>query len=99
MSLMGVALALICIVETNPIRVNYCCIRHSFTATVVKSSCTRVTRQSASVIKMGVAYVNVCVSRRLKEEVAWAMINVLGLLVIKCCLNSYTTKKLKKKAV
>ena len=42
-----------------------------FTVTVVKSSFTRVTRQSASVIKTGVAYVNICVSRRLKEELAW----------------------------
>ena len=40
--------------------------------TVVKSSFTRVTRQSASFIKVGVAYVNVHVLRHLKEELAWA---------------------------
>ena len=38
-----------------------------FTATVVKSSCTRVTRWSDSVIRVGVAYVSVYVSRRLKK--------------------------------
>ena len=41
--------------------------------TIVKSSCTRVTRQSTSVIKVGVAYMNVCVSKHLKEELAWAI--------------------------
>ena len=38
-----------------------------------KSSCTSVTRQRASVIKVNVAYVNVCISRRLKEELAWVI--------------------------
>ena len=32
-----------------------------------------VTRWSASVIKVGVAYMNVRVSRRLKEELAWVI--------------------------
>ena len=41
--------------------------------TVVKSSCTRVTKQSASVIKVGVAYMNVYISRHLKEELAWVI--------------------------
>ena len=41
--------------------------------TVVKSSCTRVKRRSASVIKVGVAYMNVRVSRCLKEELAWVI--------------------------
>ena len=43
------------------------------TVTVVKSSFTSVTRRSASVIKVGVAYVNIRVSRRLKEELAWVI--------------------------
>ena len=43
------------------------------TVTVVKSSCTSVTRWSASVIKVDVAYVNVRISRRLKEELAWVI--------------------------
>ena len=36
--------------------------------TVIKSSCTRVTRWNASVIKVGEAYVNIRISTRLKEE-------------------------------
>ena len=40
---------------------------------VVKSRCIQVTRQGASVIKVGVAYVNIRVSRHLKEELAWAI--------------------------
>ena len=32
-----------------------------------------MTRQSASVIKLGVAYVNICVSMHLKEELAWVI--------------------------
>ena len=38
-----------------------------------KSSCRSVTRLSASIIKVGVAYVNICVSKDLKEELAWAI--------------------------
>ena len=34
---------------------------------VLSHSCTQATRQSASVIKVGVAYMNVCGSRHLKE--------------------------------
>ena len=41
--------------------------------TVVKSRCTSITRWSASVIKVGVAYLNVSVSKRLKEELAWVI--------------------------
>ena len=70
---MGVALALIRVIATNPLRVSYRCISRSFTVTVVKSSCTSVTRRSASVIKVGMAYVNIRVSRRLKEELAWGI--------------------------
>ena len=46
----------------------------------------------------GVEYVNVCVSRRLKEELAWAIDKWLRVVSNKM-LFSYTTKKLKKKAV
>ena len=49
-----------------------------FTVTVVKS---RVTRQNASVIRVGVAYVNVCVLRHLKEELAWAIDKRLRLII------------------
>ena len=70
---MGVALALICVIATNPLRVSYRCIRRLFNTTAVKSSCTGVTRRSASVIKVGVAYVNMRVSRRLKEELTWVI--------------------------
>ena len=48
---------------------------------MVKSSCTRVTRQSASVIRVGVAYVNVRVSRCLKEELSWAIDKRLWLII------------------
>ena len=41
--------------------------------TVVQSSCTRVTRQRASVIRVGVVYMSVCVLRLLKEELSWAI--------------------------
>ena len=45
-----------------------------------KSSCTSVTRWSTSVIKVGVAYVNVRVSKLLKEELAWAIDKQLGVI-------------------
>ena len=70
---MGVALALVhVIVDTNPLRVNWHCTRRYSTETVVKDSCTRVTRHIASVIKVGVVCVGIHVSRRLKGELAWA---------------------------
>ena len=51
-------------------------------------------------IKVGVAYINVCVSRHLKEELVWVKIHGYGPLVIKCYLkHSCTAKKLKNKAV
>ena len=71
-----------------------------FTVTyaVIKSSCTQVTRRCASVIKVGVAYVNVHILRHLKEELAWAIDKCLQ--VISNNYNvSYTTKNLKNKAV
>ena len=33
------------------------------------------------VIRMGVAYVNICTSRRLKEELAWAIDKRLQLII------------------
>ena len=38
---------------------------------------SRETRRSASVIRVGVAYVNIRVSRRLKEELSWAQMFIL----------------------
>ena len=38
-------------------------------------------------IKVGVMYMNVCVSKRLKEELAWAIDKWLRILVIKCFLK------------
>ena len=48
---------------------------------MVKSSCTRETIRSASVIRVDVAYVNVRVSRRLKEELGWAIDKRLRLII------------------
>ena len=42
----------------------------------------KVTRRSASVIKVGVLYVGVCISRHLKEERLELYINSFRLLVI-----------------
>ena len=38
--LIGVALSLICVMETNPISISKHCIRHLFTVAVAKSSYT-----------------------------------------------------------
>ena len=51
---MDVALALVHIADTNPLRVSKHCVRRYFTVTVIKSSCTQVTRWSALVIMVGV---------------------------------------------
>ena len=53
---------------------------------------------STSVIRVGVAYVNVCVSRRLKEELklSWAIDKQLSLIII---TMSFKTVILKNKAV
>ena len=48
---------------------------------MVKGSCTQVTRRSASIIRVGVAYVNVRVSRHLKEELSWAIDKRLRLII------------------
>ena len=67
-SLVGVALALMHVIETNLVRVGYHCITLEF-------HYTDVTRQSTLVIKVCVMYASIyiCVSRLLKEELAWAM--------------------------
>ena len=49
--------------------------------TVVKSSCTRVTRWSASVTRVGVVYVSVCILRCLKEELRWDIDKRLRLII------------------
>ena len=41
-------------------------------------------RWNTSVIKVGVGYMNVCITRPLKEELAWAIDKRLGLIVVKC---------------
>ena len=46
---------------------------YPFTVTVIKNSCTRVARQRISVIRVGVAYMNVHILRHLKEELGWAI--------------------------
>ena len=49
---------------------------------MVKSSCTQVTRECASVLRVGVAYVNVRILRRLKkEELSWAIDKWLWLII------------------
>ena len=93
-------LALVHVLDINPIRVSQCCIWHQFTVMVIESSCTRVKRWSASVIRVGVANVNMHVSRHLKEELAWAIDKPLQLIINTILFkNSYTTKNLKNKAV
>ena len=47
------ALELKCVIVTNLIRVNDCCIAVTFTLTFLLN-CTQAARQSASVIKVGV---------------------------------------------
>ena len=68
---------------------------------MVKSSCTRVTRRSASVIRVGVAYVNICVLRHLKEEVNWAIDKRLQLIINIILFKTVicTTKNLRNKTV
>ena len=55
-------------VETNLVRVSYHCIRCYFTLTFLLNSYTQATRRSASVIKVGVEGISVCVLRCLKED-------------------------------
>ena len=55
---------------------------------VVKGSCTRVIRRNASVIRVGVAYTNVCILRCLKEELSWAINEWLRLIVYAVLLKT-----------
>ena len=52
-------------------------------------------------MKVGVAYVNVRLSRRVKEELIWVIDNWLWIMTNKMLFEtvSYTTKNLKNKAV
>ena len=53
----------------------FCKPLHDWSAMDFIPSCDMLsqgTRQCVSVIKVGVAYVNVCISRNLKQELAWA---------------------------
>ena len=53
-------------------------------------------RQSASVIKVGVVDVDVCVLSHLKKDLAWAIDKLLRVISTKCYLkNSMATKELK----
>ena len=42
-----------------------------------------MTRRSAQVIRVGVAYMNVRVLRHLKEELGWVIVEWLQLIIIK----------------
>ena len=52
-------------------------------------------------IKVGLAFVNVRVSKRLKEELSWAIDKWLRVISNKILFKTvvYTTKKLKNKAI
>ena len=55
-----------------------------------------LTRWSASVLKVGVADIDVCVSSHLKEELAWATEKRFRVISTTMLFkNSYSTKKLK----
>ena len=61
---------------------------------MVKSSCTGVTRWSAQVIGVGVAYVNVHVSRCLKAELSWTIDKWLRLIVTTTLFKTVTPLKI-----
>ena len=63
------------------------------TLTVIKNSCTSVTRQSSSIIK--VRQCGVQLLRCLNEELAWLQINSFAFFVMKLYLNHYTTACIK----
>ena len=46
-------------------------------------------KESTSVIKVGVAYVNICISRHLTEDLDWAMDKNFGLVAKKCLKQLY----------
>ena len=70
LSVMGVALELKHVIETNLIRVSYHCISCYFHLTFLLNGCTQATRWRALVIKVGVVDVYVHVLSHLKEELA-----------------------------
>ena len=72
-SLKGVVFALICVVESNPVKLSKCYVRCLFTITIVKSICTLETWWSSSVIKVGVVCMNVCILRHLLKDLAIAI--------------------------
>ena len=65
---------------------------------MVKSSCTSITGRSTSVIKVGVAYVNVCVLSCLKEELAWVIDKRLWAISTKMLLKTVVPLETKNKA-
>ena len=93
LSVVVMALELKLIMETNPIKVSQCCISRQFPVAVIKSNCTLVTRRSASVVKVDVAYMNAHVSRHLKEELAWAIDTWLQVISNKKQLYHKETKE------
>ena len=71
-SLVGMALPLMCVVQTNLIRVSQHCISRYFHSNSHLIQLYVSNRIDHLVIKVGVACVGVvCVSRYLKEELAW----------------------------
>ena len=58
-SLVGMVFELKHVIETNLIRVSYCCISHSFHFNSHIKPLYISKRQSASVIKVGVAYMGI----------------------------------------
>ena len=68
--------------ETSPIRVSQHCISHYFIVTDILNSFSEVTLRSASVIKMGVVDVDICVSSHLKEELTWVIHKQLRVISI-----------------
>ena len=96
--MVGVTLELkpMVVVVTNLIRVNYCCIAITFALKIVTfTKLQEICR--ASVLKIGVVCMGVCVLRCMKEELAQATDKRLcitsNIMVFK---NSYSTKELKE---
>ena len=83
---MSMALELVSIIYTNPIRVSYHCIR----------CYNRVIRWRSSVIRVGVAYMNihVVVLRHLKEELSWAIDKRLQLIIYTVLFKTVTSLRI-----
>ena len=60
------------------------------------SHCTQVTGQSASVIRVGVAYVNVRLPRHLKEGLAWPIDRQLQLIINKMLFVTVIPLRIKR---